>query len=248
MELRPSDRDRFHRYPLKVDGFPDPRRLPSAGSSFEPFSDLAATRTTTQVSAPFRPLRVHRFGLGPFPRPQPRPRTASGARHRLPTSATNPQNKGTPGKRRFHARSSPFRRSPFAQEPVKAQGCERYGTGAFASDLAPVRAPPHRPEDNEPACAQWRRGRLDRLPSTSCHPLRGRRLWAACDFERGGRGLLPSRRANGRAFRRPRCLRSLKTSPGALGPQGAARLGPPPLSRREPATRHAIFRHPRRVA
>lgn len=114
MKLRPSDRDRFHRYPLKVDGFPDPRRLPSAGSSFEPFSDLAATRATTQVSAPFRPLRVHRFGLGPFPRPQPRPRTASGARHRLPTSATNPQNKGTPGKRRFHARSSPFRRSPFA--------------------------------------------------------------------------------------------------------------------------------------
>lgn len=67
MELRPSDRDRFHRYPLKVDGFPDPRRLPPAGSSFEPFSDLAATRATTQVSAPFRPLRVHRFGLGPFP-------------------------------------------------------------------------------------------------------------------------------------------------------------------------------------
>jgi hypothetical protein len=133
-------------------------------------------------------------------------------------------------------------------EPVRTRSCERYGTGAFASDLAPVRAPPHRPEDNEPACAQWRRGRLDRLPSTSCHPLRGRKLWAACDFEREGRGLLPARRANGRAFCRPRCLRSLETSPGALGPQGAARLGPPPLSRREPATRHAIFRHPRRVA
>jgi len=119
MELRPSDRDRFHRYPLKVDGFPDPRRLPSAGSSCEPFSGLAATRATTRVSAPFRPLRVHRFGLGPFPRSQPRPRTASGARHRLPTSATNPQNKGTPGKRRFHARSSPFRRSPFAPSPFE---------------------------------------------------------------------------------------------------------------------------------
>jgi len=117
LELRPSDRDRFHRCPLKVDGFPDPRRLPSAGSSFEPFSDLAATRAAIQVSAPFRPLRVHRFGLGPFPRSQPRPRAASGARHRLPTSATNPQSKGTPGKRRFHARSSPFRRSPFASSP-----------------------------------------------------------------------------------------------------------------------------------
>lgn len=131
MELRPSDRDRFHRRPLKVDGFPDPRRLPSAGSSFEPFSDLAATRAAIQVSAPFRPLRVHRSGLGPFPRSQPRPRAASGARHRLPTSATNPQSKGTPGKRRFHARSSPFRRSPLPRTR-EGRGCERHGTGAFA--------------------------------------------------------------------------------------------------------------------
>jgi hypothetical protein len=68
--------------PLKAFGFPDPRRLPSARSSCEPFSGHVAARATSRVSAPFHSWRDDRSELGPVPRSQPRPRAAFRTRRR----------------------------------------------------------------------------------------------------------------------------------------------------------------------
>lgn len=70
--------------------------------------------------------------------------------------------------------------------------------GPFRGHPAGVRRrPPHRPSAREPACARWRRGRLEarRAPPVTVEPItRSGRILA---IELAGRGLLPTRRANG---------------------------------------------------
>jgi hypothetical protein len=158
-------------------GFPDPRRLPStrnrAGSSRSVPSIFQDGTTDHDAPSPIAdsPRRAR-------PCPSLSAATESGFLGQAPLADFCnhfSQNTGTPSDRPFLARSSPFRRSSL---PQGYRGCERHGTGQlFWSRPAGVRRRrPHRPESSEPAFARGgARGRLEYLPSTSCHrpALRG---------------------------------------------------------------------------
>jgi hypothetical protein len=131
-------------------------------------------------------------------RSQPRPRAASRTGRRLPTSATVRERGHT--ERSTIPRTDDAFSTPSAAEP----GCPGLAAGGTApgapfeaSGSASEDAAPHRQEAAESAYAQWRRGRLDAFhaPPVAIGPAARPGMILA--IEHAGRGLLPTRRANG---------------------------------------------------
>jgi hypothetical protein len=158
---------------------------------------------------PFRPLRDHRFGLDPFA-------ALSHDRERFSDPApladfcNHKENKGTPGERRFLARSSPFRRSPLHRaflEPALL--------AARHSRLSPRAGVRRRRRTGRTATSQLARSgaEADSIPSE--HPMSPAalpRAFGSALGKRASQGPLSPRRANVRDFHEPRCFRPLEPS------------------------------------
>lgn len=177
-------------------------------------------RTAVRASAPIRPWRDNRSGLGLLFRSQPRPRTTQETRRLLPTSATIPQSKSTPDETPIPRAERTFSAPSAALDGITAGATSStaFGTVAPLTPESVTAALACRPRVGDERAVAPEADSLptEHLASPATPP---KNLEFPADTERAKTRLRSAARTV-RTCHESRCLRSPEAAPGALGPEG----------------------------